>query len=535
MSRTYSYLPDLQIASIQEAEKHQHMAVHALIQNPGKKQPSVTAYLGARYSRSADSITKIAAEAYEAGIDAASRLEQIFANYGHKSVGDMADLFVCIENIPILQTLKLFNLIPVVSGQERSTRYQNFAKPDYVHLPESKEIPKEVVDLYEKIMQKAYVDYAELLEPSKQALAEHFKVDPSDAKTKSVLLARAFDTVRYTIPLGSCTSLGILTSARVWSDTISFLRSSPALIERELAELVYDLLKGTPELLKLGYVPEVDGLIRHSDANYASNETTIKVLELLKQWKVKAIKRKLEKSPLKGIKVTTNNDAMASLLRNYQLLAAPLSADFPIYLKPEQWAELGEVIFAKHNQHNQLRVIGQQGAITIEAMADAGGVIKDLNRHRSMERIVPLFNENIDIDAELDRPNESLYFLCDYLSLPGLEALKAQYVAKLNETYQLIKDWLALSKDKIPATMRTEYARYLLPSGHATVYRFYASVDDLQYTSHLRSRNGGHIAYRAVSYAWLKELAKQNPFWKGMFKNIPEVAANSREQFLDRS
>jgi thymidylate synthase ThyX len=534
MAKTYSYRPDLQIVSIKTESPIHHIAVHSLLQNTGKKQPSITAYLGARYSRSADSILDIAAEAYEQGVDAADRLERIFTGYGHKSVGDMADLFICIENIPLLLGKKLFNQIPVLAGQERSTRYQNYSKPDYISLPAGPEIPEKIRQGYEAIIKKAYRDYTELLAETKRELGTSFKISPEDKALQKVLEARSFDTARYLIPQGACTSLGILTSARSWSDTISFFRASPALLDRELAELLFELLKGPESLVKEGYVPEADNLIRHSEANYSSYESTEAVLQLISKWQLKLPRRKITSSALTSFAVTETNSAMQSLLRNYLLIRDPLSADREVNLTPRLWQDFGKVIFGKHNHFNQLRTLGQQGAIAIEGMADLG-VLKDLNRHRSLERVVPLFNELTSIDAELDRPDSKMYFLCDYLFLPGLESLRIKYQNRLGATYALIRKWLQDTKGKIPAELRNEYAKYLLPYAHATAYRFYGSVDDLQYTVHLRTRNGGHIGYRGLTYAWAQKLAKLNPFWKGVLNNVPKVDPASREQFLDRS
>ena len=87
-----SYRKDLNIATIKSESDWNKFKVHTLLQNPTQKQPSINAYLGARYSRSCDSITDIASEIMESGTDAAEKLEKIFSGYGHKSVGDMAEL-----------------------------------------------------------------------------------------------------------------------------------------------------------------------------------------------------------------------------------------------------------------------------------------------------------------------------------------------------------------------------------------------------------------------------------------------------------
>ena len=125
-----TFRKDIQRASIESEDDWNQFKVHTLLENVNQKQPSINAYLGARYSRSADSIIDIASEIIKNNTDAAQRLEAIFHGYGHKSVGDMAQLFVCIENIPMFTAMKIFYLNSVISGQERSTRYQNFEEPN---------------------------------------------------------------------------------------------------------------------------------------------------------------------------------------------------------------------------------------------------------------------------------------------------------------------------------------------------------------------------------------------------------------------
>ncbi|KKP77659.1 MAG: Thymidylate synthase complementing protein [candidate division WS6 bacterium GW2011_GWF1_35_23] len=70
-----SYRKDLNIATIKSESDWNKFKVQTLLQNPTQKQPSINAYLGARYSRSCDSITDIASEIMESGADAAEKLE----------------------------------------------------------------------------------------------------------------------------------------------------------------------------------------------------------------------------------------------------------------------------------------------------------------------------------------------------------------------------------------------------------------------------------------------------------------------------
>ena len=165
-------------------------------------------------------IVDIASEIIKNNTDAAERLEKIFAGYGHKSVGDMADLFVCIENIPVPLAMKIFYSCPVISGQERSTRYQNFQYPEFVKIPKEVCSDREISKEYERIMLEQFKDYRELLKPTKEALSKFFKINEDSLQENSALTARTFDTVRYLLPYGHNTSGAFLMSARGWSDLI---------------------------------------------------------------------------------------------------------------------------------------------------------------------------------------------------------------------------------------------------------------------------------------------------------------------------
>lgn len=528
----FTFHKNLHIASLETNQTHHRLKAHTLLQDPTGKQPSINAFLGARYSRSADSVVDIAKEVMNKGQDAAKRLESIFYGYGHKSVGDMADLFLCLENVPMITAMRLFNINPVLAGQERSTRFQNFEKPEFIKLPDSvKNQP--LKDEYQDILMTHMKNYRDLLEPTRIALMQYFEIDEDDKKQNSALTARTFDTVRYFLPMGLQTSLGFVMSARMWSDLISQLGASKYSIENELGELVHELLTAADHN-ETGYIPEADGLIRHTEKNYSRRDSTQAILKVLgKEFSYDEdvhISRKLDKN----LAVKMNNHQTESLLRHYQLLVHPLSENKKINLQKKRLEQISEIIFEHHNHHNQLGMVGQTGSIMIEGFADFG-VLKDLNRHRSMERFVPIWNDNINLEAELDRDDDRCFFVCNYLHIPELIGLKKEYRKRLSATYQRIRDWHLAAKKVIGEDLAHEYTTYLLPHAHATRYRFYGSFDDLQYTIHLRSRNGGHIAYRSATYSWLKKLAKEDPIWKELLNKLPKVDPRSREQFIDRS
>ena len=376
-------------------------------------------------------------------------------------------------------------------------------------------------------------NYRELLKPTYEALKTHFKIDDQDKSQVSALQARTFDTVRYFLPMGLQTSLGFIMSARLWAELISNLRASKLSIENDLAELIYDLLSKN-KINNQHYIPEADGLIRHTEKNQARLNSTTEILQLLTKYFKNSPSQKIKRAAEQNCQITYNKDTIHSLLRHYQLLLFPSSKDKKIALKNYTLKKLGQIIFAHHDQHHQLGNLAQSGSFAIEGWADFG-ILKDLNRHRSLERFVPIWTDYLDLNQELARENKDLFFLCNYLAIPELKKLKQQYEHRLIATYAKIKQFYLDSKDVLGENLRREYTLYLLPHAHATKYRFYGSFDDLQYTIHLRSRNGGHIAYRSLTYTWAQKLAELNPIWQALLDKLPAVKADSRKQFIDRS
>lgn len=528
-----TFRKDLQIASIRSESVWNKFKVHTLLQNTSQKQPSINAYLGARYSRSSDSILDIAKEIIESNTDASDRLEKIFHGYGHKSVGDMADLFVCIENIPMFTAMKIFYLNSVISGQERSTRYQNFESPEFIKIPKELCKDEKIRKEYEKIMLKQMADYRTLLKSTRSALKEYFKINEENASEISAWKSRSFDVARYLLPYGLQTSMAAVMSARNWSELISYLSANDSVVDNEVASLLMNLL-GESSIDIRGYVKEADGLIRHTDPNCCRRNSTTAILEYLQTIVSEQKRYKKENCEADTCIVGYNLDPIESMITHYELLLNPLGSKKELEFDENDEIAFGEKIFENHNHHNMLGNIGQTGAIKIEGMATLG-TLKDLNRHRSLERYIPIFHDSFNIDNELDRDPKQCFFACNYLEIPNLEKLKNNYEKSLSETYRMIKNWRNVSKQFMSEEVSAEYTKYLLPHAHSTKYIFYGSFDDLQYTINLRVRRGGHIAYRTLVYRWLELLKELDPIWKPMLNSIEKPDPKSKEQFIDRS
>ena len=523
----FSFYPELHIASTQNEDSSTALKVNTLLQNIKQKQPAINAFLGARYSRSIDSITEIAKEVYTSGKDASKRLESIFFGYGHKSVGDMAELFLTLENVPMLVAQRTFYSIPVHAGQERSTRYQNFSKPNFVSLPAEINLSPELKKEYAAIQDNILAKYNELLPKTYQQLKEFHNIEDSEKQAIGALQARAFDTARYLLPLGLRTSLAVVTSARLWSDYIGIWRASSLSVEREMAELIYSLL--TYEDPKGEYLPEADALILHTEANPNRKETANAFLTKLQKY----LKSAATKLRTLGTSSRFAGEPLKELIYKIALLKNPNFSIDDVKLSDAQLTEISEIIIAAHDHHHGLGNLAQTGHILIEGYTDYG-TLKDLVRHRSLERFIPFYEEHYDLISNLAQTKD-LFSLCPYLEHENFLELKQEYIEVLNNHYAKVISWLLKAEKTITTDQLNEFGRYLLPHAHNLKYLFAGSLDDLNYTIRLRSRNGGHIGYRAEMAKWSDALASNSKYWSLLAAKLPTVDAFSREQFIDRS
>jgi thymidylate synthase ThyX len=524
----FKYDPKLSICSLQLEDWWHDIKVLSLLPGSRHRSAAINAYLGARYSRSDKSIWDIAKEVLEKDINPVERLEKIFAGYGHKSVGDMADIFVCMEKVPMLFIFKFFNMNSLGAGQARSTRYQDFSHPDLITLPEGVG-NDEIREEYDNILREEMYNYNSVLEETKQVLAKGFNVEDLEDKC---LCSRSFDTARYLLPLALKSSFGFLTTARKWSEIIALLSASNGVVDNEVALMLKELLSPSDKSDTNKYVPEAAELIRHVEPDNSQIKSTKDVLKYIKKLTSKQEKLTLSDSPTNDFEAKISTPADEYLMSNYEALLNPLGSVNEMIYENKDLLKISEILSNYHDRHHILGNISNSRPYLFDGFCDIGSM-RDLNRHRSMARFVPILYD-IDMDQELNRENKDTYYLCPYLYIKEANTLRKKYSEYLENTYQRIKDWRKKAKKVLSNTLLDEYTKYLLPMAHATRYRFSADLDSLQYTADLRTRNGGHIAYRELSYSWIAKASVEDPLLQRFVSKIEKPDFKSKEQFLDR-
>lgn len=180
--------------------------------------PEAAAMLGALHSRSIGGIRAHLKVLAEKGAE--NFMSKFYVGYGHKSIGDMANISIFIEGVSLLaakaiQDSRLYN------GQEASTRYIDFTHQPLVD-PIGTAESKTVLEAWRAF----YLHGLEVLPPY---LKQKYPMVEGEKETiyDKAILARAFDIMRSFLPAGATTNLAWSGPVRVIGDRLLILRHHP--------------------------------------------------------------------------------------------------------------------------------------------------------------------------------------------------------------------------------------------------------------------------------------------------------------------
>lgn len=535
---------DLVIVSV--TDNRTGYTVRTALPNSGKQTASIMAFAGARFSRSALSAEELFQEIRQAGSNANEKLANIFRNYGHSSVADMAQLFAYIEQIPDHYSTIFFNETSVGGGQQRSTRYQEFGNIKPLSL--NKLGINSNLDNYDKInqglldLQQYSLDKYQYWQDKLNA--EYIKVYGIDTNNKSengALLARVFDSIRYFLPSGlmNKTSLAYITSAREWARIISVFKASNEYNLVCLAEQLEILF--APDDFKakqLGYIPEAPDLIRHTESDKITNNNLLALQKYLQN--ELQIEQSLETSKaimyhkVDAELLNTNLSAGYKILLQNIITLYPNASiksilEFISNLSQEQEIQISNILFKDFNHHHQMGNLFRVNTHSF-VLTCSNSELRDLNRHRAWGRYIPAFSTN--------KYKETLYTgytLPLYLTEnPDLQTIRQEFEQNLQQYYNRLQQFIDMSSEYewFPQYIYIQ----LLPFAHILTSFFHASPKEISYMTQLRVRPGGHINYRYLAYKIAKLGSHSEFLLKSIMpNNIIEPNPCSRTEFIDRS
>jgi thymidylate synthase ThyX len=460
--------------------------------------PEKAAYALARYSRSPDSIEDSLRWVH--AHSAEKFWEQFYYAYGHASIADLGHLMICFENISELAAIRIEDE-PLWDGQAKSSRYQDFGPGGY-HVPESVQ-GTETEGTYRGILGSLSNAYRLLQDPLIRFLSDRA---PKPDAMKQVeydrtIRARAFDVMRYLLPLAVCTNIGQVVSIRTLEKQITRLLSSQLPELRAIGEELKEACQRPPmniwgELSGHQGAPEplAPTLARHGNpspyqaevythlARHAREVFKTAGLDLPSSWKT-------GKSGVDLIEPHHPVDELAATLL-YRVGHVPYRQ---ILAMVQSWTEKQkletiEVALRPRGPNDELIKEFRSGyAFVFDILMDIGGW-RDLHRHRRCQQV----QQNFTTQHGYDVPPALVQAGLEREYREAMDAVRGD-IERLRQTHQ-------------------EAALYAIPFGFKVRCLFKMDYAEAEYIARLRSGVKGHWSYRTVAWHMQQRIAERYPF-----------------------
>lgn len=470
--------------------------------------PEELAYTMASYSRSRRSFLE--SNAFITDQKAANFLETFYFAYGHRSIADMAHIPLAIENISILAAIEVV-AEQLWDGQERSTRYQDFAVTGYCLPDEIKgsELADDYIlaadrlfDAYRRVSEATYEYYLETVEKPAEMEEKAFQ---------RTMRARAFDVARYLLPLATHTSVGQITSARTLEGQIGRLLSSPYGEVRRVAEAMreagrvparnprdekiralLDQLEGdvaadVVEALSEAVAPKpaAPTLVKYTNPDTYRIET-LKVLRQVYQ----GLLGRVEVGVTEAVSLVEVNDpAVEALSKLLYTVGYHPFAQIVLHvqsLSRQEIRELLEMVFERRGRHDDWLPEFRGGYLNFDIVMDVGS-FRDLHRHRRCQQYRQPLSTRL-----------------------GYEVPAALAACGMETAYREAVDQALATAQRIDAAVAPMGA-YLLPMGTRCRTLFSMDWAELAYIAELRTRPTGHFSYRRIAYEMYRKAVERYP------------------------
>ena len=470
--------------------------------------PEKSAYALARYSRSPDSIEDSIRWVH--AHSAEKFWEQFYFAYGHGSIADLGHVIVCFEHISELAATRIEDE-PLWDGQAKSSRYQNFG-PSGCYVPDGI-LGTEREAQYDGILRSLTNVYQQLHAPLRQFLVERApKPDAMKAaEYERTISARAFDVMRYLLPLAVQTNVGQVVSIRTLEKQITRLLSAQLPELRAIGEDLKEACRRPPTNLWGELSGQSSGpaeplaptLSRHAQASayqagvygeiakYAKDVLWVSGLSEASGWKDEVV-------PVDLIEPHDPLDEIAATIL-YRVAHAPYRNILAVVRAwtEKQKKEALEVALRTKGPYDELIKEFRSGyGFIFDVLMDIGGW-RDMHRHRRCQQIQQNFT-----------------------TLHGYDVPPAFVQAGLHHEYRDAMDAVGRDIEQL-RTSSQEAALYAIPFGFKVRCLFKMDFSEAEYISRLRSGVKGHWSYRTVAWEMKQKVAERHPSLGDLIQATP--------------
>jgi thymidylate synthase ThyX len=400
--------------------------------------------------------------------------EKWVVGYGHASVAEHAVAHLAVEDVSIVAS-KVIEDMRLASYTEKSTRYVEFDAERYYPLPEL--VGTAAATVYHNTMRFLLTTYTTLLPQVVAAIKTAWPRTPTQTERgyNTACRAKALDLLRYLLPAGTLTNLGMTINGRALEHLLTKMLSHPLLEVQRL---------GT--MLKEEAQPIMPTLLKYAQPNayMANTEDTMRTLasELLRP-------DQPPKTPsvcLVQVPEEAETQLVAAMLFGYGQHAW---AQVLARARALSWTQKEQVLDAYlqgRGPHDQpLRAL-EHLTYTFEILIDYGAY-RDIHRHRMATQT-----------RQLPTP-EYGYSLPEELAQYGFREVFQTCMARAAAAYHQL------------AVEHQHVAQYVLPLAYRCRVLITWNLREMYHFVQLRSAKQGHTSYRKVAQAVYHELARVHP------------------------
>ena len=502
--------------------------------------PEPGGYSIAKFSRSARPYQEWALDLTQEG---AERFYKTFYfEYGHASIADLAHLTVVLEGISMVAAEELWDE-PLVDGQASSTRYQDFRQRG-VHVPEeiqNTEWEGRYLDLCGRLIEFYTEAHDQVARFLMEKYADERPPEMSREKYERTLRARAFDGVRYLLPMGIRTGLGQILSARTLERVLVRLLSHPLQEIREVGQELKEAVTQRPAFnpTEGRLRPLLEELRARFRGDDRAGELLAQVERILKaEWGSPAaptLVKYAEPSPY----ILYIRKALAELSREYGGKLAVPDGTRGVWLAPPQdpVTEAVCTLLYRVLPHSYAQILELvQGLSEGEKTEVLERVYRERGRHDPLPRELRvgyalIFDVCIDCGAWRDfhRHRRLVQIHKPFDASYGYDVPSVLAEAGLAERYcNLMDEAGRLSSQLDAAHPGIGVGQYALPFAYRRRSLFKMDVEELQYIVELRTRPENHFSVREIAYEMYERFRERSPEWA---KHVRAISPEHEEFF----
>ena len=420
------------------------------------------------------------------------------AMYGDDSIAELGGIHIGIEDISMIATKSIEDRRIGISPLEKSTRYVRYddkIKGKYRYYQNPKLKKSKNGDLYKKTMDFMFDTYSKLLDPMMEYFKQRYPKpeDVSEGAYKSSIRAKACDTVRGLLPMGTLTSMGIFANGRAIEYMLTKMYANPLKEVLELAESIHEESEKVIEnfverissdkgemyinyLRKLNtYENELNKTVLKSKVNNAG-EASVTLIDS----EFNAVNKAVA-SILYPVSSGLDYESVLAKARDLGLKEKTEIIENYVNLRQGRWHKVGKAF--------------EEIYYTFDVVSDVGAY-KDLQRHRMLS----MFRQK---------------FTTEHGYLVPFEIKDAGYELEYKKAMDMADNAYQKFKKEFPYE-----AQYFVGHGHLCRYRMKMNLREAFHFCELRSSPQGHPNYRVVAQQVYKLIKETDPILGSAIKFV---------------